>query len=68
MAAQVPFLRALSPWILKDFPDPYRFHMGYQYYFNRKVLVSPNGERKQAFYVLRDWYLELAEHWSAVFR
>jgi beta-glucuronidase len=27
-----------------------------QDYYNRKGLVSDQGEKKKAFYVLRDWY------------
>lgn len=30
---------------------------GIQNYYNRKGLVDPNGVRKQAYYVLQDFYL-----------
>ena len=59
MARKVPTLAGLSPWILKDFQSPRRMHHAYQDYWNRKGLISPMGEKKKAFYVLRDWYKEI---------
>lgn len=56
MADKIPYLRGLSPWILKDFQAPRRQHPVYQQGWNRKGLVSETGERKQAFNVLRDYY------------
>ncbi|HVZ99174.1 MAG TPA: glycoside hydrolase family 2 TIM barrel-domain containing protein [Caulobacterales bacterium] len=56
MAAKVPFLRGMSPWILKDFRSPRRQHPVYQQGWNRKGLVSPTGGRKQAFAVLAEHY------------
>ena len=50
----------LSPWILKDFRSPLRLYQGVQDYWNRKGLVSDEGERKLAFDVLRDYYRERA--------
>lgn len=61
MAAKVPFLRGLSPWILKDFRSPRRQHPVYQQGWNRKGLVSETGQRKQAFGVLADFYAGMAE-------
>ncbi|MEO0494895.1 MAG: glycoside hydrolase family 2 TIM barrel-domain containing protein [Actinomycetota bacterium] len=49
----------LSPWILKDFRTPMRPLGGVQDGFNRKGLVSEEGERKLAFEVLRRWYASL---------
>lgn len=49
----------LSPWILKDFRTPMRVLPGIQDGFNRKGLLSEEGERKQAFEVLRRWYASL---------
>ena len=46
----------LSPWLLKDFRSPRRWHGKYQQYWNRKGLISETGERKAAFAVLRDFY------------
>jgi beta-glucuronidase len=56
MAAKVPTLRGMSPWILKDFRAPRRQHPIYQQGWNRKGLVSPTGRRKPAFWVLRGFY------------
>ena len=56
MSESIPFLRGASPWILKDLRSPRRFHGLYQNFWNRKGLVSETGQRKLAFFVLRDWY------------
>lgn len=56
MAAKIPFLRGMSPWILKDFRSPRRQHPVYQQGWNRKGLLSETGERKQAFHVLAEDY------------
>ncbi|KAA6335803.1 Beta-glucuronidase [termite gut metagenome] len=45
-----------SPWILVDFYSPRRQLNGIQDFFNRKGLVSNNGVKKQAFFVLQDFY------------
>ena len=68
MAEGIPFLRGASPWILKDFRSPRRFHALYQNYWNRKGLVSETGDKKLAFDVLRDWYETMADRWREVFR
>jgi beta-glucuronidase len=57
---KIPFLRGTSPWILKDFRSPHRNLPQLQDGFNRKGLISENGERKKAFYVLQKFYRELA--------
>lgn len=56
MAAKVPFLAGMSPWILKDFRSPRRQHPVFQQGWNRKGLISETGARKQAFYVLAEEY------------
>ncbi len=56
MLANQPQLRGLSPWVLKDFRAPLRLYQGVQDYWNRKGLISEKGERKEAFFVLRDHY------------
>ncbi len=60
MASKIPFLRGLSPWILKDFRSPRRQHPVLQQGWNRKGLESETGVRKQAFDVLADYYAGLA--------
>ena len=59
MAAKVPFLRGLSPWILKDFRSPRRQHPVFQQGWNRKGLLSETGQRKAAFGVLADFYAQV---------
>ena len=61
MASKIPFLRGISPWILKDFRSPRRQHPVYQQGWNRKGLESPTGARKQAFDVLAEYYHSLEE-------
>ncbi len=46
----------LSPWILKDFRTPLRVLPGIQDGYNRKGLVSEEGERKLAFDVVEAYY------------
>jgi len=60
MAAKVPYLAGLSPWLLKDFRSPRRQHPVFQQGWNRKGLVSETGARKQAFYVLAEEYRKRA--------
>lgn len=64
--AQIAMIKAqrdcvgLSPWILKDFRTPLRVLPGVQDGYNRKGLVSEEGEKKLAFGVLRDFYRSLS--------
>ncbi|MFI3289970.1 MAG: glycoside hydrolase family 2 TIM barrel-domain containing protein [Rikenellaceae bacterium] len=51
-----PNFRGSAPWILFDFRSPRRAHAMYQQGWNRKGLISPEGNRKQAWYVMRDFY------------
>ena len=53
-----------SPWILVDFYSPRRQLNGIQDFFNRKGLISNNGVKKQAFYVLQDFYKKKAEEYK----
>ena len=56
MLDKIDGLSGTTPWILKDFRSPRRVLPGVQDYYNRKGLFSDKGERKQAFYVLQQWY------------
>jgi beta-glucuronidase len=60
MAARLPQLQGLSPWVLKDFRSPRREHPVYQNGWNRKGLISETGQRKLAFEVLATNYRERA--------
>ena len=53
---RMPLVSGLSPWVLKDFRSPRRLLPQTQDGFNRKGVVSDRGERKQAFYVLQEYY------------
>lgn len=58
MFGQIPNLAGVSPWILFDFRSPFRFHPVNQDGWNRKGLVSDKGLRKQAWYIMHDYYNE----------
>jgi beta-glucuronidase len=57
MTERIPFLRGLAPWVLMDFRSPVRLHP-FQAGYNRKGLLSERGERKLAWQVIRDYYME----------
>lgn len=59
MFKNIPNLAGVSPWILFDFRSPYRYHPVNQDYWNRKGLVSDQGYRKKAWYVMHDYYNQL---------
>ena len=56
MITNSPQVQGMTPWILKDFRAMLRSLGGVQDFRNRKGLIDENGRRKQAFYVLRDFY------------
>ncbi len=56
MINKIPHLRGMSPWVLMDFRSPSRLLPGTQDYFNRKGLISDQGEKKKAFSVLQHAY------------
>ncbi|MDO5442246.1 MAG: glycoside hydrolase family 2 TIM barrel-domain containing protein [Bacteroidia bacterium] len=56
MLDRIPGLAGTTPWILKDFRTPKRMLDGIQDDYNRKGLISESGQKKKAFYVMRDWY------------
>ena len=58
MLNKIPQLRGISPWILMDFRAPRRMLPEIQDGFNRKGLISDQGEKKAAFYVLQKAYQE----------
>jgi len=57
MMRNIDFLAGASPWILMDFRSARRHLRRIQGDFNRKGLISEQGMKKQAFFVLRDYYL-----------
>jgi beta-glucuronidase len=58
MLNRIPQLRGMSPWILMDFRSPTRVLAGIQDGFNRKGLISDQGQKKMAFFVLQKAYKE----------
>jgi beta-glucuronidase len=58
MLHRIPQLRGMSPWVLMDFRSPRRPLPGIQDGFNRKGLISDQGEKKLAFGVLQKAYTE----------
>ena len=56
MLNKIPQLRGMSPWCLMDFRSPNRPLVGIQDEFNRKGLISDQGQKKLAFYVLQKAY------------
>ena len=56
MMDRIEGLAGTTPWILKDFRSPRRQIVGIQDDFNRKGLISDQGGKKKAFYVMKKWY------------
>lgn len=56
MFSHIPFLAGITPWVLMDFRSPLRQLPGVQDGFNRKGLVSNDGQKKEAFYALQKYY------------
>ena len=56
MLDKIDGLSGTTPWILKDFRSPRRVLPGVQDFYNRKGLLSDKGEKKKAYYVLKNWY------------
>lgn len=63
MFGQIPNLAGISPWILFDFRSPFRFHPD-QDGWNRKGLVSDQGQRKKAWYIIHDYYQKKADEYK----
>ena len=62
MLDKIDGLVGFSPWILVDFRSPKRVLPGIQDGFNRKGLISSDGVKKKAFFVLQDYYRKRAEY------
>lgn len=64
MLRKLPALKGMTPWILVDFRSPRRQHPYFQDFWNRKGLLSETGEKKKAYYVLREFYDEMEEEYK----
>ncbi len=56
MFERIDGLAGVSPWVLKDFHSTRRQLPGIQDWFNRKGLISDQGIKKKAFFVMQEWY------------
>ena len=56
MLDKIDQVRGISPWILVDFRSPRRVLPEIQDNYNRKGLISEKGEKKKAFYILKNYY------------
>lgn len=56
MFKNISFLRGVCPWILNDFRAPGRLNPFFQNGWNRKGLISDQGFKKKAWYVLKKYY------------
>ncbi len=64
MLRKIPTWRGVTPWILADFRAPRRNLPGIQDGWNRKGLISSNGYKKRAWYVLKAFYDEMEQKWA----
>lgn len=56
MFDRIENLAGISPWVLFDFRSPTRLHPVNQEGWNRKGLLSDQGMKKKAWYVMYDYY------------
>jgi beta-glucuronidase len=59
MLEKVSFIKGMTPWILMDFRSPRRVLPDIQDFWNRKGIISNRGEKKEAFYILQNFYKRL---------
>lgn len=52
----IPNLCGVCPWLLFDYRSLGRMNQVYQNGYNRKGLLSENGEKKKAWYVMKDYF------------
>jgi len=64
LLGKIDGLRGMTPWILVDFRSPRRPHPIYQNFWNRKGLISNTGQKKLAFYTLKNYYLEVEKQYK----
>ena len=64
MLTKIKALRGTIPWILTDFRSPRRQHPVYQNFWNRKGLISETGQKKKAYFVLKNFYNEMQEKYK----
>lgn len=52
----IPNLCGVCPWLLFDYRSLGRMNQIYQKGYNRKGLISENGEKKKAWHIMKDYY------------
>ena len=58
MLRGVKNLRGICPWVLVDFRSPLRELPGIQDFYNRKGLISDQGQKKEAYFLMQKAYLQ----------
>jgi beta-glucuronidase len=56
MFEKITNLCGVCPWLLVDYRSPGRMHPVYQNGWNRKGLISDKGEKKKAWYVMKQYF------------
>jgi beta-glucuronidase len=56
MFGTIPNLCGVCPWLLFDYRSLGRMNQVYQKGYNRKGLISENGEKKKAWYIMNEYY------------
>jgi beta-glucuronidase len=56
MFRNVTNLCGVCPWLLFDYKSPGRMHPVYQKGYNRKGLLSEDGKKKKAWFVMNEYY------------
>ncbi|NPD91491.1 glycoside hydrolase family 2 protein [Xylanibacter muris] len=64
MIESIDGLAGTSPWVLADFRSPRRPLDDTQDFFNRKGLYTEKGEKKKAFYIVKEWYNNKKEEYK----
>jgi beta-glucuronidase len=59
MFKSIPFLQGVCPWVLADFRSPVRMQSTYQKGWNRKGLLSDQGDKKKAWFIMKAYYDQL---------
>jgi len=52
----IPNLCGVCPWLLFDYRSLGRMNQMYQNGYNRKGLISENGEKKKAWYIMKEYF------------
>ncbi len=57
---KISYVKGISPWILYDFRCPRRLHYLQDYYNTKGLCSADKSYKKQAFYILQQYYKERA--------